>query len=323
VNSAIRVLACALLVACASGALAQAYPARPIRVIVNFPGGGNVDNIARMLAGEMEKRLGQNIVIDNRAGANGIIGIETAARATPDGYNLLFTPSSIVVNQAARTSIPYNVLRDFAPVSNACWGDGYLMVVHPSVPAQSIKELIALARDPSKRVLYGIPGLGNPQHFLGELFNLSAGTRMTAVAYKGVPQQITALISGEVNVIFVPPLAGKPHVDAGRMRALAYTGDQRWDGLPKLPTVGESAIKGFEWRAGWQGLFAPAKTPPAIVQKLSEAVRAAVQAPQVKTALVNGGYEPIGSSPAEFRRFIETELKRFSEIARKAQIKVE
>lgn len=318
-----RAIACAVLFAWTSLALSQAYPARPIRVIVNFPAGGNVDNIARMIGGEMEKRLGQNMVVDNRAGANGIIGIETAAHATPDGYTLLFTPSSIVVNQAARTSIPYNVLRDFAPVSNACWGDGYLLVVHPSVPAHSTKELIALARDPGKRVLYGIPGLGNPQHFLGELFNLRAGTHMTAVAYKGVPQQITALISGEVNVIFVPPLAGKPHVQAQRMRALAYTGDKRWDGMPDLPTVGESAIKGFEWRSGWQGLFAPTATHAAIVQKLSDAVRAAVQAPPVRNALVAGGYEPIGSSPVEFRRFIEAELKRFSEIARNAQIKIE
>ena len=304
-------------------ASAQSYPSRPIRVVVNFPAGGNVDAIARLQTAQLETQLGRNLVVDNRAGANGIIGIEMAAKALPDGYTLLFSPSSIVVNQIVYAKVPYDVRRDFAPITNAAVGSGYLLLTNPAVPAHSIRELVALAKNKDKPLAFGTPGMGNPQQFVGELFNVRAGTHLLHVPYKGVPQAITALLGGEVHVVFMPPSAVAQFVKDGRMRALGFTGAARWDGLPELPTLGESILPGFEMRTGWQGWFAPANTPAARVARLQSEIRIALQASKVREFLVAGGYEVIGNSPAEFSRFLEAELARYREIVRVTKIKVE
>ena len=301
----------------------QPFPNRAIRVVVNFPAGGNVDAIARLQTRELESQLGRNFVVDNRPGANGIIGIEIAAKAAPDGYTLLFSPSSIVVNQVVYPKIPYDVLRDFAPITNAATGSGYLLLVNPSVPAHSVRELVALARNKDKPLTYGTPGTGNPQQFVGELFNVRAGTHLLHVPYKGVPQEITALLGGEVNVVFMPPSAVAQYIKDGRMRALGFTGAARWSGLPDLPTLAESVLPGFEMRTGWQGWFAPANTPQEIINRLHSEIHKSLQAPRVREFLLGGGYEPIGNPPAEFRKFIAAELTRFAEIARSVRIKVE
>ncbi len=308
----------------AGGAVnAQTYPDRPIRVVVNFPAGGNVDTIARLQAAQLESQLGRTFVVDNRAGANGIIGIEIAAKAAADGYTLLFSPSSIVVNQVVYPKISYDVRKDFAPITNVAAGSGYLLVVHPSVAAHTVRELIALAKNPAKPVTYSTAGAGNPQHFLGELFNARAGIHMIHVPYKGVPQAVIAALSGEVAATFQPPPSVAQHIRDGKLRALGFTGATRWDGMPDVPTIAEAALPGFEMRTGWQGWFAPANTPAAIVARLNAEIRKAIQAPKVKEYLVAGSYELIGNSPAEFRQFIDAELKRYAEIARVAKIKVE
>jgi tripartite-type tricarboxylate transporter receptor subunit TctC len=314
--------ACALLLA-VTAAHAQPFPNRTIRLVVNFPAGGNVDMIARLQVRELERQLGRNIVVDNRAGANGIIGAEIVAKAAPDGYTLLFSPSSIVVNQVIYPKVPYDVLRDFAPITDAAIGSGYLLVVHPAVAARSVKELIAIAKSPEKTLTFGSAGTGNPQHFLGEMFNQRAGTRIVHVPYKGVPQAIVACLGGEVSLVFMPPPAVIQHVKDGKMRALAFTGKARWDGLPNLPTVSEAALPGFEWRTGWQGWFAPAKTAAPIVARLQTEIRTALLVPQVKDFLVAASYEIIADDPVDFGRFITAELGRYAEIARVAKIKVE
>ena len=180
-----------------------------------------------------------------------------------------------------------------------------------------------MARNKDKPLTYGTPGMGNPQQFVGELFNVRAGTHLLHVPYKGVPQAITALLGGEVNVVFMPPSAVAQYLKDGRMRALGFTGAARWDGLPELPTLAESVLPGFEMRTGWQGWFAPANTPAAIVARLNTGIRKALQAPKVRDFLVAGGYDVIGDSPAEFRKFIDAELKRYTEIVRVTKIKAE
>jgi tripartite-type tricarboxylate transporter receptor subunit TctC len=298
---------------------AQTYPNRPIRLVVNFPGGGNVDNIVRLMTPQLESQMGANFVIDNRAGANGIIGAEIVAKAPPDGYTLLFSPSSVAVNQVTYSKLPYDVLKDFAPITNACAGSGYLLVVHPSVPAKTVKELIALNK--AKPLAYGTPGQGNPQHFIGEFFNLRTGTQMVHVPYKGVTQQLIGVLSGEVAVVFAPPLAVTQHVASGKLRAIAFTGATRWSSMPELPTISESGVRDFVWRTGWQGWFAPARTAPEIVTRLNAEIRRALENPKVRETLASGGYDVIADSPAEFRAFIQSELKRYAEIARKANIR--
>lgn len=321
VKALLRIALTAVVLWTAASAFAQTYPNRPIRVIVNFPGGGNVDNIVRLMTAQLEPQMGVTFVVDNRAGANGIIGAEIAAKALPDGYTLLFSPSSVAVNQVTYSKIPYDVLKDFAPITNACAGSGYVLVIHPSVPARTLKELIALGKNKAKPLTYGTPGQGNPQHFLGEFFNLRTGTQMVHVPYKGVTQQLIGVLGGEIAVVFAPPLAVAPHMTSGKLRAIAFTGAARWNGMPELPTVAESGYPDFAWRTGWQGWFAPARTPTEIVTRLNQEVRRALEVPKVKETLAAGGYEVIADSPAEFRRFIESELKRYAEVARKAGIK--
>lgn len=306
-----------------SNSYAQIYPSRPIRLVVNFPAGGNVDAIARLVTGQLEQQGGWHFVVDNRAGANGIIGSEIVAHAPPDGYTMLFSPVTIVSNQVANVKVSYDVRRDFAAVTNIGGGAGYLMVVKAALPVKSVKELIAAAKIPGARMTYGTSGIAGTPHFTGELFNMRAGTRLIHVPYKGVPQAMTALIGGEIDVSFFPPAAIVQHVKEGRVRALAFTGEMRWNGMPEIPTVAEAALPGFEMRTGWQGWFAPARTAPEIVIRMQTAVSRALQTPKVRDFLLAGGYEPVGDSPEHFRQFIETEFKRYSEIATVAKIKVD
>lgn len=312
-----------LTLLCLEDGHAQTYPDRPVRVIVNFPAGGNVDTIARLQTVQLEIQLGRNFVIDNRAGANGIIGIEIAAKAPPDGYTLLFSPSSIVVNQVVHPTISYDVRRDFAPITNVAAGSGYLLVVHPSVAAHTVREFITLAKNSPKPLTYSTAGAGNPQHFLGELFNARAGIHMIHVPYKGVPQAVIAALSGEVSATFQPPQSVAHHIRDGKLRALGFTGASRLDGMPKVPTIAEAALPGFEMRTGWQGWFAPANTPMRIITKLNAEIIKSLQANKVREYLAQGDYDIIGNSPQDFRQFLDAELKRYTEIARLAKIKVE
>ena len=312
-----------VLALCAHCLNAQDYPNRPIRVVVNFPAGGPVDTFARALTNQLMSDLGWTFVIDNRAGANGIIGAEIVAKSPPDGYTMLFAPSAMALNQVLNNKVPFDLLKDFIPISNVAWGDGYLIIVHPSVPAHSLKELIALAKKKDSKLSYGTAGTGNPMHLVGELFNQRAGTYLLNVPYKGIGPAVNGLLGGEIDVMFVAPTSVIAHIQAGKLRSLAYSGATRWPGLADVPTVMEAGVPNFEMRAGWHGWFAPAKTPDRIVAKLATEIAKAVRAPKLRQIFAAGGYEPIGSTPAEFYKLIDAELKRIAEIARVAKIKME
>ncbi len=297
----------------------QAYPARPVRVIIPFPPGGNVDVFGRVLWPQVEKELGQSVVIDNRGGANGILGSHIVANATPDGYTFLHVSFSFAVNPSIVKKMPFDVVKDFAPVTDVALGTGYLMVSHPAFPPKTVKELVALAKQKPGEVRYSSAGVANGQHLAGELFATKAGIVMLHVPYKGGGPAVTAVVGGEVQLHFPAPAVGIQHVKAGRLRGLAFTGSKRLTALPEVPTVAET-IPGFIADAGWHGVFAPAKTPPAVVKKVQEAIRKALQVPHVRDHFLNNGYEPQGHTPAEWAKLFQADLKRYAEIARIAKI---
>lgn len=309
-----------------NGEAAQAvdiYPARPVRMLVTFTAGGTPDAIARIVAGQVERQLGQSIVIDNRAGANGIIGTDIVAKSAPDGYTLLHVTGSFVINPRIYRALPYDIFRDFAPVTNLCLGTGYLLLVHPSVPAQSVKELIALAKNKDKPLSYGTPGVGNTLHLATELFNVKAGTYLQHVPYKGVAPALNALLAGEIQTMFMPPTIAVQHVKAGKARALGFTGAKRWAFMPEVPTIAESGVPDFQITGAWHGWLAPAQTPKAVIARIQAEAGKALQTPRVKEFILAGGYEPDGSTPEEFRRFLYSEAERYAEAVRAAGIKPE
>jgi len=299
---------------------AQNYPTRPVRMLIPFPPGGNVDVFARVLYLQVEKELGQTIVIDNRGGANGIIAADTVANATPDGYTMLNTSFSFAVNPHIYKKLPYDVVKDFAPVTDVALGTGYLMLVNLKFPANTVKELIALAKQQPGKIRYSSAGVANGQHLTGELFATKAGIELLHVPYKGGGPAVTAVIGGEVQLHFPAPAVGIPHVKAGRLKGLGFTGAKRLASLPDVPTVAEAALPGFVADAGWHGVFAPAKTPPAIVRKVQEAISKSLNVPHVRDHFLNNGYEPQGHSPAEWGKLFRADFKRYAEIARIAKI---
>jgi len=277
-----------------------------------------MDTMARAVSAVMVENIGQPIVIDNRSGANGIVAGETLARSAPDGYTLLYTSASLANNELVMKQPPFRVLKDFAPVSLVNTLPGYLIVVGNAVPARSVKELIELSK--RQPVHFGSSGTGNSQHLLGELINAKTGAKLVHVPYKGFALIINAVLGNEIQVLFGSPTTVVQHLKSGRLRALAYTGAQRWSGMPELPTVSESGIPGMVYEASWHGIFAPAATPPALVSKIQSEVRKAVHAPRVAAFFNESGHMPQGSSPEEFRRFVAKYLKDTAEQLRLAKV---
>ncbi|MGZ8265507.1 MAG: Bug family tripartite tricarboxylate transporter substrate binding protein [Burkholderiales bacterium] len=297
---------------------AESYPSRPIRVIVPFPPGGNVDTFARVLYRYVEQDLGQSIIIDNRGGANSILGSDLVAKATPDGYTFLNTSFGFAVNPAIVRKLPFDVEKDFLPVTNVALGTGYLMVVHPSVPAKSVKELIALAKQ--KTLRYSTAGVGNGQHLAGALFAEKAGAEMLHVPYKGGGPALNAVMGGEVEIHYPAASVGIPQVKSGKVRALGFTGAKRLSSLPEVPTIAEAGLPGYLADAGWHAVFAPARTPMAYANRMHAAIRKALDVQQVRDHFLNGGYEPQGAPPAEWAKLFRQDLKRYAEICRIAKI---
>ncbi|HYH42315.1 MAG TPA: tripartite tricarboxylate transporter substrate binding protein [Burkholderiales bacterium] len=311
------------LLACgtAAAAPAQTWPSRPIRMIVPFPAGGNVDVFGRVMYRHVEQDLGQQIVIDNRGGANSILGSDIVAKANPDGYTFLTTSFGFAVNPAITNKLPFDVEKDFVPVTNIALGTGYLMVINNSVPAKSVKDLIAYGKQ--KPLRYSTAGIGNGQHLAGALFGEKAGIEMLHVPYKGGGPAMTAVLGGEVEVHYPAAAVGLPHVKAGKVRAIGFTGAKRLSSLPDVPTIAEAGLTGYVSDAGWHAVFAPAKTPAAIVNRMHAAIRKALDVPQVRDHFLNGGYEPQGAPPAEWAKLFRADLKRYAEIVRIAKIQKE
>lgn len=306
---------CALVLA--GQAIAQKYPVRPIRVIVPFPAGGNVDVFSRVLFRQVETEIGTTFVIDNRGGANGIVGADTVKNANPDGYTVMNTSFGFAVNQAIVKRLPFDVVRDFTPITNVATGLGYLMVVHPSLPVKTTADLIEMAKKQPLR--YSTAGVGNGQHLAGALLGSMAKIDMMHVPYKGGGPAMTAVASGEVQVHFPAASVGQPMHKAGRVRAIAFTGAKRLASMPDIPTVGET-VNGYVGDAGWHAMFGPAKMPAAITRRLQEAVHKALQEPKIRAHFVDNGYEPNGDPPEVWARQYREDVKKFIAIAKAAGI---
>jgi tripartite-type tricarboxylate transporter receptor subunit TctC len=303
---------------------AEAWPNRPIRLIVGLAPGGTQDLIARTASRQVGAQLGQNIVVDNRDGATGIIATDLVAKAAPDGYTLLHASSDFVINTLMHKNLPYDIYRDFAPVTIVVTGVGYLMLVHPSVAAANVKEFVALAKRPNSKLTFGSGGIGNNLHLAGELFNMRTGAQLTHVPYKGGAPAVNALIAGEIQSLFVPPTPTVlQQLKTGRLKALAFTGGRRWALLPEVPTMVESGLADFVYSGSWHGWLAPTRTPKEIIARLQLETQKAMQEPKVREPLIAAGYDPVGGSTEEFRRAIKSDAQSIAEVMRVAGVKRE
>jgi len=299
---------------------ARDYPTRPIRFLVPYPPAGGTDIVARTLTEPLGQLLGQPIIVDNRGGAAGNLGTDLAAKAPADGYTVLFTLSSHTINPRLYDKLPFDVEKDFVPVSLAAMIP-QILVAHPSVPVNNVNELIALARTQPGKLNYASVGTGSPGHIAGELFKLKTGVDIVHIPYKGGGPAVTDTLGGQVQLLFVSLPAAMQYVKAGRLKALAVTSDQRSIAAPDIPTIAESGIDCIV--NSWYGALVPAKTPPAIVVKLQAAFAKVLAMPEIRQKLLAQGAEAASSTSAEFERLIRDELVKWDYVIREAKIKPE
>ena len=298
----------------AAGAHAQSFPTKPIRIVAPFPAASVADVLARPIAQKMAETWGQPVIVDNRTGAAGNVGSELVAKAPPDGYTLLLgTIGTNAINDALYSKMPYNVRTDFAPISLV--SNAYLLLVmHPSVPVRTVKDVIALAKANPGKLNFGSAGAGTTPHLSGEMFKHLAGVSMTHVAYKGSPQSAIDLMAGRLDLIFANGSAALPHIRTGRMRLIAISAPRRDPALPEVPTIGET-VPGFEM-SPWWGLFAPAGTPREIVARLNAETVRILALPDVKANYLNLGMTAASSSPEQFSAYVQTEIVRWAKIVK-------
>lgn len=311
-------LASLLAVFLAGAASAQDFPSRPIRMIVPFAPGGGTDINARILADPMSKALGQTVVVDNRPGAGSIIGTDLAAKATPDGYTILLLTSSVAVNYAVYTKLPYDARRDLTAISQVS-DQPNMMVVNPGIPAKNLKEFISLVRSQPGKLTFGTPGTGTATHLATALLVSKFNGDMINVPYKGTGPALTALISGEISMYLSTFASALPHVKSGRLRALAVTGATRAGPLPDVPTVVEAGVPGYV-HLTWYGMVAPAGTPRAIVSKLNKALVGVLKSQEVSKLYELQGLNPVPTTPAEFAKKIDEESKKWVDVVRANKI---
>ena len=297
-------------------ASAQSFPSKAIRMVVANPPGGTNDIVARPIGQRMSELLGQPVIIDNRGGAGGVVGTEAVAKAPPDGYTLLMAPGSVTIAPSIVPNLPYDIVRDFAPVSLAARG-GFVLLVHPAVPARSVKEFVALARSRPGVLNYASSGAGAPPHLAAVLFQTMTGTKLAHIPYKGGTQPLTDLIGGQVDVYFSGIASAQPYMQSQRLRGIAVTTKSRWILLPELPTLNESGLKGYDVSTIF-GLMAPAGTPEDIVLRLNAAIVSAVATPSVKNVLVTAGVAPESSSPQQLAGLVKDEIRKFAAIVKSA-----
>ncbi|HEX4797775.1 MAG TPA: tripartite tricarboxylate transporter substrate binding protein [Burkholderiales bacterium] len=307
-----RPLAALALLFAALPAFGQGYPKGPVRVIVPFPAGGGVDTAGRILAQKLAASFGKPFVIENRGGANGNIGTEAAAKSANDGATLLFTGAGFVINPSLYKSVPYDPVKDFEPISLMAFGPNVL-VVHPSLPARSVRELIALAQSQPGKIGFAGSGSGSTPHLAGELFNVMAGVHMVHIPYRGSGPAMIGLLAGEAPVMFLPAINAGGHVAAGRLRAIAVTSRERLQAMPDLPTVSEAGLAGYE-SSQWYGLLAPAGTPPEVLDLLNARAAKIMQSANMKARMTSDGLVPIGSSRGEFAAHIRTEIDKWAKV---------
>jgi len=308
----------ALLLGCLPLALAaqSAYPNKPMRMIVPYPPGGPTDVLGRIVAQKLSESLGQQVVVENRPGASGMIGSEIVAKAAPDGYTLLTNASIHVINPSLYPKMSFDVLRDFAPVSLIAQVP-LILVVNPGLPVKSVRDLIALAKAEPNRLNFGSSGNAAAPHLAGESFKIATGVQMQHVPYKGSAPALTDLIGGQVQLIFDSMPSAMPHVKSGKIKALAVTTAKRSPTVPDLPTIAESGVPGFDIST-WYGVWAPAGTPKDIIHKLAAEMAKALQQPAVRERLAALGAEPVGNSPEEFAAYCQSELAKWSKIVKES-----
>ena len=317
-------LACVVALSFATdAALAQTakYPARPVRLVVPFAAGGTNDILGRIVAEKLAEKFGQPFVADNRAGANTVVGSEIVARATADGHTLLIVSASIAVNPSLVRALPYDTLRDFAPIGMVAGGP-YLMVIHPAVPAKTVGEFIAWVKSQQGKVNYASTGTGSPPHLAAELLKITAGIDMQHIPYKGGGAALPDLIAGRVSMFFGSIATLRPHVDSGRLRAVGMTTAQRSAAMPDVPTFIESGLAGYEVN-GWYGLLTTGKTPRAIVERLSATLRQILNDPETRAQFVKNGLDPAPGSADEFARLLSAEIVKWASVVKAAGIKAE
>ena len=300
---------------------AQPYPSRPIRLVVAQSTGGNADFVARAYSQRLSERFGQQLVVDNRPGAAGIIGSEIVARAAPDGYTLLLAPTGFSINPGLYAKLPFDPQRDFAPVSLLGMSFG-VVVVNPKSPVRSIGDLVALAKSRPGQLHFASSGMAAATHLAGELFNSMAGVRIVHVAYKGAPPALVDLAGGRVDVMFASPPSAMPLVRSGRLRAIATTGSKRAAYLPDVPTVAESGVPGYE-NTIWQALLAPARTQALVIAQLHREIADIARQPDLRERLAADGSEALGSTPQEAARHISAEIARYTTLTKAIGLKVE
>ena len=315
--------AVALAILVASPAYSQnaaSYPSRPIRVIVPFAPGGGLDISTRLIGQKLTEKWGQNVVVDSRPGAATIVGSDIAAKAVPDGYTLLMITTTFAINPGLYAKLPYNPAKDFTPITQLN-SQPNVIVVAPSFPARSVKDLIALAKSKSGELTFASPGAGSAPHLSAEMFQHAAGVRMIHVPYKGIPPAVTDVLGGRVAMLFTTTISAAPHIKAGKLRALALTSAKRQPSMSDVPTIGET-IPGYRAEA-FQGMVAPAGVPKAIVDKVGAEVARIVKLPEIAERFRLDGAEPVGSTPQEFAAFLKAETQKWGKVIKEAGIKPE